>query len=301
MSSLRKLQQEIGAQSCATGALQVSVPRPEGGASHLTPPDASALDLSPCRVPCALAAAYPALPGFECRPTGRGQRQRRLRPHRPRHTAHAARRCTPPAADKTLKKVQEGLEVFDDHQEQYDATDGSNANAREKLESQVGALAGRGARPASGHASPNCHRAALPQPASSTEPCTSLLLICSSRTRSRSCSGCATPSKHGEHPFEAAAGGSGARPGSCSVAAVLPAECCTGAGQSPKLPDTTRRLAYLPACLPSFPPPLPTASPAPDCPPLHRHLAPAAAPSLLQDGQQRDQGQDRHHQRPQGD
>jgi hypothetical protein len=41
-------------------------------------------------------------------------------------------------AEKTLKKVQEGLEVFDDHQEQYDTTDPSNNNAREKLESQVG-------------------------------------------------------------------------------------------------------------------------------------------------------------------
>ncbi|KAI3433476.1 hypothetical protein D9Q98_003288 [Chlorella vulgaris] len=39
--------------------------------------------------------------------------------------------------DKTLKKVQEGLEVFDDHQEQYDTTDPSNTNAREKLESQL--------------------------------------------------------------------------------------------------------------------------------------------------------------------
>lgn len=39
--------------------------------------------------------------------------------------------------DKTLKKVQEGLEVFDDHQEQYDTTDPGNTNAREKLESQV--------------------------------------------------------------------------------------------------------------------------------------------------------------------
>jgi hypothetical protein len=41
-------------------------------------------------------------------------------------------------ADKTLKKVQEGLEVFDEHQEQYDTTDPANTNAREKLESQVG-------------------------------------------------------------------------------------------------------------------------------------------------------------------
>ena len=48
--------------------------------------------------------------------------------------------------DKTLKKVQEGLEVFDDHQEQYDTTDPGNTNAREKLESQVGAPLGRRAR-----------------------------------------------------------------------------------------------------------------------------------------------------------
>lgn len=46
------------------------------------------------------------------------------------------------AAEKTLKKVQEGLEIFDDHQEQYDATDAGNANAREKLESQVRAQRG---------------------------------------------------------------------------------------------------------------------------------------------------------------
>lgn len=39
--------------------------------------------------------------------------------------------------EKTLKKVQEGLEVFDDHQEQYDTTDPANNNAREKLESQL--------------------------------------------------------------------------------------------------------------------------------------------------------------------
>ncbi|KAI7844515.1 hypothetical protein COHA_001873 [Chlorella ohadii] len=39
--------------------------------------------------------------------------------------------------EKTLKKVQEGLEVFDDHQEQYDTTDPANTNAREKLESQL--------------------------------------------------------------------------------------------------------------------------------------------------------------------
>ena len=46
--------------------------------------------------------------------------------------------ASPLPADKTLKKVQEGLEVFDEHQEQYDTTEAGNANAREKLESQVG-------------------------------------------------------------------------------------------------------------------------------------------------------------------
>ena len=59
--------------------------------------------------------------------------------------------------------MQEGLDVFDDHQEQYDTTDASNANAREKLESQVRAPAGRGGAPASGYASLNCHRLALHQ------------------------------------------------------------------------------------------------------------------------------------------
>ncbi|KAL4431048.1 hypothetical protein ABPG75_006304 [Micractinium tetrahymenae] len=39
--------------------------------------------------------------------------------------------------EKTLKKVQEGLEVFDEHQDQYDTTDPANNNAREKLESQL--------------------------------------------------------------------------------------------------------------------------------------------------------------------
>lgn len=48
-------------------------------------------------------------------------------------------------AEKTLKKVQEGLEVFDDHQEQYDTTDPANANAREKLESQARAAGWDGA------------------------------------------------------------------------------------------------------------------------------------------------------------
>lgn len=41
--------------------------------------------------------------------------------------------------------MQEGLEVFDDHQEQYDTTDPANTNAREKLESQVGHLRQRAA------------------------------------------------------------------------------------------------------------------------------------------------------------
>jgi len=48
--------------------------------------------------------------------------------------------------EKTLKKVQEGLEVFDDHQEQYDTTDPANTNAREKLESQVRLGQGQGGR-----------------------------------------------------------------------------------------------------------------------------------------------------------
>ena len=52
--------------------------------------------------------------------------------------------------EKTLKKVQEGLEVFDDHQEQYDTTDPANANAREKLESQVRAGGGSGGAAAAG-------------------------------------------------------------------------------------------------------------------------------------------------------
>lgn len=104
MSSLRKLTQEIGALAPSTWTA--------------------------CTLMCRLGAAedgngcslyLPPAHGRSCCPA-------------------AALLCCP--AEKTLKKVQEGLEIFDDHQEQYDTTDPSNANAREKLESQVGWLVG---------------------------------------------------------------------------------------------------------------------------------------------------------------
>lgn len=115
------------------------------------------------------------------------------------------------AAEKTLKKVQEGLEIFDEHQEQYDTTDPSNTNAREKLESQVrcqqlAAACAPAKRAAKARSSTSCTRgvtlglgglAALGPHFSC--PYISIPTMYSSRIKSRSCSGCATPSRPGAH------------------------------------------------------------------------------------------------------